>query len=459
MTGAWLGLRALSRAGSKIEGQGVRADTESDRTWTPNQLFRGARLERAWTQADAARELAKLARSHVTRQMISDWERGLTPSLPYQRLLARLYGRARMQLGFPITEAASSHLHGARTLAVQEDADTERRQFLARVATLAGASVFDVERLTALTLDRRGYRLDVRCLDDIESLAGRMIGDWYTHSPQSLLPAASGHLMALRELLPGPPALASRLASVTGKAALLAGHALLKLERRGDAYAQFALAETLARDAGDSTLLAGVLAIRSGMYSPISLGHRQGNTDQAISLLDAAASAGAQARGRVRVLVFARRAEERAAARDEAQALRDMELAEASLGLADDESFGPRDAAELTAIRGTCEALLGRNREAVVTLQQTAERMQPSLVAWRSAVLADQGAALARLGQVDEACACLSRALELARQAMASDHLNRIAGVRQLHLARFSGDPAVRRLDDQLGGDSGRSAR
>jgi tetratricopeptide (TPR) repeat protein len=378
--------------------------------------------------------------------MISDWERGLTPSLPYQRLLAQLYDRTREQLGFPTA--------GARNLAVQEDGDTERRHFLAWMATLAGTSVFDVERLTALTLDRRVHGLDVRYLDDMESLGGSLMGDWYTHSPQSLLPAASGHLMALRELLPGPPALARRLASVTGRAALLVGHALLKLERRGDAYAQFSLAETLARDAGDGTLLAGVLAIRSGMYSPISLGHRQGNTDRAIALLDGAAAAAANAPGRVRVLVFARRAEERAAGQDEVHALRDMQMAEASLTLPDDEAFfGPRDDAELGAIRGTCEALLGRNREAVGTLQQTAERMHPSLVAWRSAVLADQGAALARLGQIDEACDSLSRALELARQATANDHLQRIAGVRHLYMAGFSGDPAVRRLDDELGGD------
>jgi transcriptional regulator with XRE-family HTH domain len=433
----------------------VTAGKASDPTRTPNQLLRGARLEQAWTQPEAARELAKLSRSHVTRQMISDWERGLTPSLPNQRLLAQLYGRSRDQLGFPVVDQPPRPLLAGRNLAQQEDADTERRQFLAWMATVAGATVLDVERLAALSQHATPHGLDVRYLNDMDSLGSRLMADWYTHSPQSLLPAASGHLVALRGLLPGPPALAASLASVTGRAALLVGHALLKLERRGDAYAQFSLAERLARDAGDGTLLALVLAIRSGMYSPISLGHRQGNTDRAIALLDEAAVAGAQAPGRVRVLVFARRAEERAAVQDEIHALRDMATAESSLSLSDDETFfGPRNDAEVGAIRGTCEALLGRNREAVGTLQQTADRMDPSLVAWRSAVLADQGAAPAPLGHVDEACDKLSRALELARTATANDHMQRIAGVRQVHLARFSGDQAVRRLDDELGHDS-----
>jgi transcriptional regulator with XRE-family HTH domain len=430
----------------------VTAGKASDPTRTPNQLLRGARLERAWTQPEAARELAKLSRSHVTRQMISDWERGFTPSLPYQRLLAQLYGRSRDQLGFPSADRTPLPVLVGRNLPLQEDANTERRQFLAWMATVAGATVLDVERLASLSQRGTPYGLDVPYLDDMDSLGSHLMVDWYTHSPQSLLPAASGHLVALRGLLPGAPALAARLASVTGRAALLVGHALLKLERRGDAYAQFSLAESLARDAGDGTLLALVLAIRSGMYSPISLGHREGNTDRAIALLDEAVAAGARAPGRVRVLVFARRAEERAAVQDEIHALRDLATAESSLSPSGDETFfGPRDTAELGAIRGTCEALLGRHREAVATLQQTADRMDSSLVAWRSAVLADQGAALAQLGQIDEACDRLSQALDLARTATASDHLQRITGVRQVHLERYSSDPAVRRLDQQLG--------
>lgn len=73
----------------------MNADVLSDRDRASNEALKAARLERAWTQAETARELTKLARAHVTRQMVSDWERGQLPSLVYQRLLARLYGRAR----------------------------------------------------------------------------------------------------------------------------------------------------------------------------------------------------------------------------------------------------------------------------------------------------------------------------------------------------------------------------
>jgi hypothetical protein len=69
------------------------------------------------------------------------------------------------------------------------------------MATVAGTAAFDVERLAALSQGGAPHGLGVRYLDDMESLGSRLMADWYTHSPQSLLPAASGHLIALRERL------------------------------------------------------------------------------------------------------------------------------------------------------------------------------------------------------------------------------------------------------------------
>jgi len=190
------------------------------------------------------------------------------------------------------------------------------------------------------------------------------------------------------------------------------------------------------------------------MYSPVALGHREGDSAHALAHLDEAATAAGhqiQTPSRLRVTVLARRAEERAAAGDATGVVRDLEAAHESLAIPSEGIyFGPRNEVELGALRGACELLLGQHRQAVTTLHATAERMDPSLVAWRAAVLADQGAALARMGQVDEACGRLSAALDLARQAAAADHLHRIRGVRERDLVRWGDAAPVRQLDEQL---------
>jgi len=61
----------------------------------------------------------------------------------------------------------------------------------------------------------------------------------------------------------------------------------------------------------------------------------------------------------------------------------------------EDHWYGPRDAAELAAVRGTSELLLGRHRDAAGTLAWTLERMDPSAVNWRAVVAADRDRALA----------------------------------------------------------------
>jgi hypothetical protein len=58
--------------------------------------------------------------------------------------------------------------------------------------------------------------------------------------------------------------------------------------------------------------------------------------------------------------------------------------------------FGPRAPAELGAIRGTCEVLLRRNRDAVATFDWVLREMDPALVSWRATVARDRAAALAQ---------------------------------------------------------------
>ncbi len=95
-------------------------------------------------------------------------------------------------------------------------------------------------------------------------------------------------------------------------------------------------------------------------------------------------------------MILATRAEDRAATSDELGCLRDLESAEAALRPSTTHFFGPRAPAELGAIRGTCEALLGRHREAVETFDWVLREMDPALVSWRATVAADRDAVLAK---------------------------------------------------------------
>lgn len=76
--------------------------------------------------------------------------------------------------------------------------------------------------------------------------------------------------------------------------------------------------------------------------------------------------------------------------------------------------------------------------------------MPPEMVAWRSVISADLGAALGGMGEVEGAVDALSRALDLAAEAGAPEHERRVRGIRRRQLDRWADAPAVRQLDERL---------
>ena len=142
-----------------------------------------------------------------------------------------------------------------------------------------------------------------------------------------------------------------------------------------------------------ATIGAMALVARRGLCS----WRRTGETRRGLELLaEADVTAGPTAPPLLRTVILAVRAEDRAAISDEKGCLRDLEAAEAALRPSTTHFFGPRVPAELGAIRGTCEALLGRHGEAVETFGWVLREMDPALVSWRATVAADRDAALAR---------------------------------------------------------------
>jgi hypothetical protein len=95
------------------------------------------------------------------------------------------------------------------------------------VAAIAAVAVtgIDLQRLVVPSLD-------AVYLHDAAAVTDSLMRSWYTVSPSALLPAASGHLVALSSLLLG----SRELASVVARTALLTGHCLMELDRRSDAY-------------------------------------------------------------------------------------------------------------------------------------------------------------------------------------------------------------------------------
>lgn len=308
--------------------------------------------------------------------------------------LADLAGVLGVKLYALLSQPSVTSGAETRTLDSREEQETKRREFLAMLAA-AGTGILDVERLAAPVVDASYLR-------DAEAVTTALVGQWYSAQPAILLPPVLAHLSALRGALPGPPA----LENLAGRTALLAAHLFSKLKRLGDARAHYALAESLSQDADDAHLHGLALVLRSGLHtwrreiSPnesVTRREFDGNRRALALLNEAVMIAGDGAPPLLRVVALARRAEELAATGDESGCLRDLSAAEAALRPTGDHWYGARDAAELAAVRGACELLLGRHRDAAATLGWTLERMDPSAVNWRAVVAADRDAALAQL--------------------------------------------------------------
>ncbi|HZV48627.1 MAG TPA: hypothetical protein VFD49_02525 [Candidatus Dormibacteraeota bacterium] len=245
---------------------------------------------------------------------------------------------------------------------------------------------------------------------------------------------------------------------VAGKAAMLDGWLAFLVDDRRTARSRWGFADDLAREIGDERLRAHVLIARSSLVSSLSHGGRGGESWLTIALLDEAErAAGADAQHRTWLL--ARRAEEHAAthhgvgrARAELSCKRDLAAAERSLATNHSETRclpGPRSALDLAGFRGNCTLMLGRDREAVEVLSRAAGDAAPDRATLRAVLLNDLGAALARLAEVEAACAAFMESLDLADETGATVHAQRVAGAAR-HLERRRSSPVVAALDERL---------
>lgn len=338
---------------------------------------------------------------------------------------------------------------GKGKLESQEDEETRRRRFLQHLLTLlAGADLLDGQRLMAGWTDPR--RVDERMLDDLEAFTRTFVERRHTASPRHLLSLVDGHLTTLSNLLDSSPYL--RLHGLTSETAWLAGWLAFRADRHVQALAYASFGESLAEEANDGPHRALALLLRAHLHSSIPRGGRLGNTKLALAALnEAEAAAGAGAPPLMRTELLARRAEEHAVVGDRAAAERDLDAAvrELSRGRSDDRMFGHWNLGLVAGFRGHCLHLLDEPLAAVDLLQQAVQNMDPSLN--RSVAVADLGAAWADARDVDQACAHLQQALDLAEVAGLPFAVQRVRGIRAKHLAAHTDYPAVRHLDQRLG--------
>jgi transcriptional regulator with XRE-family HTH domain len=199
----------------------------------PRSALRAARSARGWSQAEAARALAALARAQGVsvaapaslKTQLSRWENGhAAPDAPYPALLGELYGRSGVELGLDAGQAPGAPDPAARVKA--------------HVATAAAVDA-DV---IALWRDQLGA---ARGLDH------RLGGAGAAETVRTLV----AQLDEVLRHLPDPPRRRA-VAALLSAAAALAGLQALDMGDPDAAVARYARAAEAARDARAAALAA-----------------------------------------------------------------------------------------------------------------------------------------------------------------------------------------------------------
>jgi transcriptional regulator with XRE-family HTH domain len=311
--------------------------------------------------------------------------------------------------------------------------------------------LLDAERLHHVR--QRPASIDGQVLDQVAALTRSYWQTYHTTDPTLLLPVVSAHVAQLRLLVDEsmPTGVARRLRSLTADAASLVGWLALRLENRATSAIYWALAESLAGEADDQALRCFTLVSRSSLHSGTLRGEVGGDSTLAVAYVEAGSVPAPEVPPVQLAWTFSRRAEEYAGRGDAAAAQHDLDNAATYLGQVrgrPDGYFAAWNRAQLDGYRGSCATALG-SRHAVIILESSLASTDSSLGSQRTAILANLGAAHARLGQVDDACHALANAITIAGRSNLAVSIRRVRGVRA-RLEQWSGAPSVRRLDEQI---------
>jgi hypothetical protein len=336
------------------------------------------------------------------------------------------------------------------------DSDDVKRRAFAQLLAQAGIGMLtagwgiDPDRWSAAL---SGTRVDATLVDGMEAFTTELMQRAPAIAATSLLPAVRGHLQGLREtLLWTPPAQASRVRSMAGQTALLAGYLMLQDERRTEADACWSLALGLADVAGDDRLRAALMVHQAWRWE-------DNNLLFSIALLDRAASLlGTTSDPAISAMVLSVRGSKHAQAAQTdpthaTLAMRDLDAAQTSLSRVNAREDGlyvfGSIIGQAIESRGWALLHLTKPRDAAADLQLRLASMNPSSLAWRSYAMSGLAAATASMGDPEHASELLRTSLEFAGNASSPRCAKIAAETRQRWLAGYDG-PAARRLDENL---------
>ncbi len=250
---------------------------------TPNTRLRHARVAIGWTQADVAAGLRELAEelgeaeSLADANQVSKWERGTRhPGLAARARLCLLLDAPPRRLGWTAGPALAEEIRGLR----ERRAERQRRASghdpgppgsLPAVhkpgSELPDSITAEADRERLGAALRHLWPCDATLVDGLARAGATLSRRADIEPPPAVLPDLHSYVGALTGLLSRtqPAGLGGRLQVLASMAACHIGQLSDVTGRWSDTYIAFALADALARDAGDNAQLALALGWRASV--------------------------------------------------------------------------------------------------------------------------------------------------------------------------------------------------
>jgi hypothetical protein len=380
------------------------------------------------------------------------WENGVrTPGRYYQSRLSVLFDLMPAALGF----VESPRLH-------RDIGELKARRF-ARLESVSSANPGDHLAESAFPhVDRDRLSLALRHLWSVDRplLAGlqraerELIRRSDIEPPTLIVPDMQRFRAALMTLLARSQAQDTTVQIQTMASELSRSIAWLNdhTTRWPDTYTNYAVAESLAREAGNGNQLAQVLVNRSEVY--LGRATRPEDMDAAALLADAASVViGPDALGGLKAWVLAVQAVFAATKGEEVAAFRCMDHADHIAAAAPNELnlFSDYDSAWLDSYRATVTMRL-RPVEAIGMFVDVLQRTAPELTWERVSALnrLAEAHATAPTPDIRQVSTLLGEAIELAQHTGDERGLTLAVQVREHRLGRWRREPAVRQLDEAI---------
>jgi hypothetical protein len=336
-----------------------------------------------------------------------------------------------------------------------------RREILTLLAASADVPVAGLDLLWHGMFSQ----VDNTSLSSLERITTVLASEYHTSPPETLLGSVMGHLEKASRMLrvsSMKPIQRQRLESIVVDNAIFVGSLSVQTGKFSQADAYYGLAEKMARQASNMTLLAQVRAEQALLdyYEQSPDQANTGSRHRVTLLEEAQALATRHAPAIVQMAVNSWLAEDKALAKDGYGADEALERSQRALEKARME--GPVGKGfvssagnysdewgegKLEGFRGTVELSLGRT--SAINIITNSLRLKTNAHS-RAIGLADLAIALIACEQPDQACACLSEAHVIGRSEGSAIILHHVFRARALMPREWNRLRCVRELDERL---------